>query len=57
MMRNTKSGGVLEQMVLPALTLGGYQARMQVVSGRVRAAARTGWTRWPSATARRFSCR
>ncbi len=33
MMRNTKSGGVLEQMVLPALTLGGYQARMQVISG------------------------
>ena len=33
MMRNTKSGAVLEQMVLPALTLGGYQARMQVISG------------------------
>jgi hypothetical protein len=33
MPRNTNTGAVLEQMVLPALTYGGYQARSQVVTG------------------------
>ena len=31
--RNTNTGGVLEQMVLPALARGGYQARSQVLTG------------------------
>lgn len=31
--RNTNTGAVLEQMVLPALTRGGYAARSQVVTG------------------------
>ena len=32
--RNTRTGAVLEQMVLPALTLGGYTCRTQVKAGR-----------------------
>jgi PD-(D/E)XK nuclease superfamily domain len=31
--RNTNTGGVLEQMVLPALARGGYDARTQVTTG------------------------
>jgi hypothetical protein len=30
---NTGTGGVMEQMILPALTRGGYLARSQVVTG------------------------
>jgi hypothetical protein len=33
-MRNTRTGGVLEQMVLPALTQGGYQYETQVKLGQ-----------------------
>jgi hypothetical protein len=32
--RNTRTGAVLEQMVLPALALGGYACRTQVKVGR-----------------------
>jgi len=30
---NTTTGGVLEQMILPALTRGGYIARSQIITG------------------------
>lgn len=33
MPRNTNTGAVLEQMVLPSLTRGGYRAQMQVDTG------------------------
>lgn len=33
MIRNTNTGAVLEQMVLPALAYGGYTARSQVLTG------------------------
>ena len=32
--RNTRTGGVLEQMVLPALNQGGYEYRVQVNIGQ-----------------------
>jgi len=32
--RNTRTGGVLERMILPALDQGGYQYQVQVDIGR-----------------------
>jgi hypothetical protein len=33
MARNTNTGGVLEQMVMPSLARGGYEAKTQVLTG------------------------